>query len=845
MRGPLSSFIRAVIGALFVFLISSTGMARAMEITRLDNGLRCIFEKRPGTGVVAVQFWVKVGSGSEDAALAGITHYIEHLIFKGTEQGDRYEIAPRIEALGGTINAFTSYDNTVYHIVVPKNAFETGLELLAGAVRSPLFPEEELGKEKKVVIQEIKMGEDDPGRTLFKELYALSYAGRPYGRPIIGSEGTVSTISRTDILSYFKAHYSIDNVVAVIVGDFDEKRASELLEKQFAGMKPRPARAVKAPSGETAAGGGTKVIERDVKESYLAIAFAIPSLNHDDIPALEVLSKILGEGDSSRLQEELKDKRRLVSNAATYLFTPREDGLFMVVATFKGRDHEAVAKAVDREVRRFAADGVADWEMEKAKNQVKASYVYSAETVQGKAREIGYYDTIAGDPHFTPKYLKKLDRVTAADLKRVLEKYLIGGKWNLVALLPKAASNPATIQLENGLKLVINKNSASPSFSFMIGFVGGTKEEAEGKNGTFNVLSKMLLKGTKGRDARGIARTIDTLAGGMSPVSGRNVFGLSGKFLSKDFDEAIALLAELVTTSSLKEAELKKVKENVLSDIRQRDDEPLSYTFLLMNRLFYEGHPYGKDTLGNAEDVMKLSAKDLRDIYQRYVTPQGVVLAISGDIDAKKMEARVRELFGTWKGQGKELKRLPHAFTSSRSEQLQKEIKQVHMVFSFTGPGLADQDRYDVEVLDAVLSGMGGRIFKKLREENPFAYSTTFFNQMAYETGAMGVYIGTDPRHVKDVDRVVRKEIADIRKNGFTDEEVENAKRYLVGTHYTRMQTNSAMASAMCLDTIYGLKPNFFKVWPERVQKVTKEQVNEAARKYLDVGKMLTLTVGP
>jgi zinc protease len=157
-----------------------------MDVIRLDNGLRCILDQRKDTGVVAVQVWVKVGSRYEDDRIAGITHFIEHLIFKGTEKGGGYEIAPRIEALGGSINAFTSYDNTVYHIVIPKKAFETGFQLLTESVRSPAFPEKELEKEKKVIIEEIKMGEDDPQRRLFKELFSASYPGHPYGRPIIG-----------------------------------------------------------------------------------------------------------------------------------------------------------------------------------------------------------------------------------------------------------------------------------------------------------------------------------------------------------------------------------------------------------------------------------------------------------------------------------------------------------------------------------------------------------------------------------------------------------------------------------------------------------------------------------
>ena len=224
----------------------------------LDDRLNCVFEQRKGTGVVAVQIWVKVGSRDETLKQAGITHFIEHLIFKGTETVKANEMASRIESLGGSINAFTSYDNTVYHIVVPKQAFEEGLDLLVDAVYNPSFPEDEVVKENKVVLEEIKMGEDDPQRKLFKELFAIAYDGKPYGRPIIGYEETVKGIKREDIRQYFKSHYEPENMVIVIVGDFDEKAAKAFLKKSLEKKKDR-VKASPEPGGAAAANGGKKV----------------------------------------------------------------------------------------------------------------------------------------------------------------------------------------------------------------------------------------------------------------------------------------------------------------------------------------------------------------------------------------------------------------------------------------------------------------------------------------------------------------------------------------------------------------------------------------------------------
>ncbi len=820
-----------------------------MDAIRLDNGLKCILEKREGSGVVAIQVWVKVGSRFEADRVAGITHFIEHLIFKGTEDaGVRYEIAPKIEAMGGSINAFTSHETTVYHIVMPAHSFETGFRLLADSVRKPAFPQDELEKEKKVIIEEIKMGEDDPQRKLFTELFRVSYPDHPYGRPIIGYRESVSAIDRTDILSYFKEHYTPSNMAVVVVGDFDERRVRDLLDRHLNWQAEEKGAGTQVLADERGPGkeAPVTVVEKEVAESYLALSYPIGPFLHHDTPVLDVLGRVLTDGDSSRLQATLKHEKGLVTDTDSYVFTPRERGLFVLLATFRGDDHEGVAAAIEAELGRISREGLDAWEVEKAKNLVAASYIYGVESVQGKAHLMGNLEALADDPAYADTYLRAVGSVTTADLMSALAAYLVRGHRRAVALLPrKTASNPVTFRLDNGLRCVYNSNAASPSFSFMIGLVGGLKEEKQGQNGSFNLLSRMLLRGTKDLDAQGIARKIDTLAGNISPVSGRNVFGLSGRFLAKDFSQGLGLLKELLVSTAMSENELNKVKEEVLSEMRRRDDDAVQYTFMEMNALLYKGHPYAMDQMGSARDVGDMTLGDIEELYGNYMGPREAVLALSGDLDPKAAEELVRSLFSGWQGGGRELTRLPYAVTSARELSLRREMYQTHMIFAFIGPGLSDADRHPVEVMTAVLSGMGGRIHKKLREENPYAYAVTFFNQQAYETGAIGIYIGTDRTYAEDVERIARAEIEEIRKARLTKEEVADAKRYMIGNHYIRMQTNGSIASSMCLDTIYGLKPGFFKAWPEKVGKVSTDEVNAAAKKYLLPDRMVKLRIGP
>jgi zinc protease len=238
-----------------------------------------------------------------------------------------------------------------------------------------------------------------------------------------------------------------------------------------------------------------------------------------------------------------------------------------------------------------------------------------------------------------------------------------------------------------------------------------------------------------------------------------------------------------------------------------------------------------------------MTLADVKGFYQQFVTPANAVLSISGDIDEKTIRELMDGLFQGWRGPDNALGKEP-VLSRKRDVAVDRDMMQSHLIFGFLGPGLLHDDRYAVEVMDAILSGMGGRIHKVLREENPYAYALTFFNQMAYDVGGMGIYIGTDRKLVKEVDRISKMEIKKIIEEGFSEKEVQNAKSYLVGTHYISMQSNSAMATSICLDSMYGLKPGYFKVWPEHIEKVTLDDVNRVARKYLILEKMVHVRVG-
>ncbi|HEY2749168.1 MAG TPA: pitrilysin family protein, partial [Polyangia bacterium] len=353
---------------------------------QLPNGLRVVLQENHAAKVVAFQAWVAVGSADEPAELAGIAHVFEHMLFKGTARRGVGQIAHEVEAAGGEINAWTSFDQTVYHLVLASRFFDTGLDILADALQNSSFDPVELERELKVVLEEVKQGEDNPSRVATQALFGAAYSRHPYRRPVIGYTKTVKSFTRERLLDFFQRWYVANNVTLVVVGDFDVKRAQSAIAQAWGKMASRP---LARPSGAAdrkepqQKSVRAKVVTQDVRETQVGVAFHIPGIHHDDTAALDLLAIILGQGDSSRLTRGLKRRDELVTEAFAYAYTPRDPGLFVAGATMPPDDLDAGFAGLLSELFRLRHEEVSETELAKAKAIIESDAVYQKETVQG------------------------------------------------------------------------------------------------------------------------------------------------------------------------------------------------------------------------------------------------------------------------------------------------------------------------------------------------------------------------------------------------------------------------------------------------------------------------------
>ena len=857
-----------LIGISISILLLGVPVTQSKEIFHqftMENGLKVLLEENRTSPVVALQVWVKTGSADERDDEAGMCHFIEHMIFKGTGKRKVGEMAKEVESLGGSINAYTSYDQTVYHITIASRYADIALDILADAVQHSVFDPAELEKEREVILEEIRMGEDDPSRKLFRQTAATAFQRHPYGRPVIGYEKTVRAITRDQMLAFFKRWYTPDRTFFVAAGDFDlqeMERKARALFKEFKRPSERLPERLKEPEQKEIR---SNLTFGNFKETYLQMVVPISSVTHEDTPGLDVLEQILGGGEASRLVQKVKLEKGLVHSISASSYTPKDPGLFIIGATLQAENLERAVEEILKEVNRLIREGVTAEELYRVRVNVESGLIYDRQTVQGQARKLGYYEANTGDVQFEKEYIKRISLLQSEDIKRIGEKYFKPSRWSvslvapeekgdaikkvsLSAVVEKAGSSIVPIDrkksppvsktvLGNGIRLIVKENRNNPIVSIQVSFLAGVRFEEEAQNGINQFMAVMITKGTEKQTSLEIAKKVERMAGSLSGFSGYNSFGLTFTFLSQHFDEAMNLLGEVVKQPSFDTDEMEKRRRSILAAIRQQEDDLDRMVFKLFRKVLYEKHPYRMDTIGTLDSIQRITQKDLKEYYGRIAVPENMVLTVVGDVDVNQVASTVQKEFGKiQKGNfvPPELPREP-PLQKTRKSEVYKEKEQAHFVLGFPGATVQSRDRYVLDVLDAALSGMGGRLFYQLRDKESLAYALAFISNVNLDPGYICVYMGTHPDKVETAIGGVLRELKKVKDEGLTDDEVERAKRYLIGNFEIGLQTNGAHASQMSMDELMGLGYDHLQRYPNEIQKVTREDVHRVAKEYFNL----------
>jgi zinc protease len=426
----------------------------------LPNGLTVLLREDRSNPVVAINVWFGIGSAHETEDAGGLSHFQEHMVFKGTEKYGVSGIPDAVKSAGGSLNAGTSYSYTMYHVVMPSRSFALGLEVQADAMMNSTFDPDEFRKERLVVIDEARMYDDTPDAFTYYRAMELGFAAHNYRRPIAGYESVVSAFTREQLVDFYRAHYRPGNAILVVVGDVEREQAVREIERVYGGWKGERRAPLDSPAEPPQEAFRFKTYRGSIDHAYLRFGFHASSILDPEYPALEVLANLLGSGRSSRLYQRIREEKKLVTSASADLLAERWPGYFMVSASTPADKWEAARDAVFEEIARFARDPVSEEELLKARRQVEKAMYSELETMEGQASNLGYYEVL-GDYRLADEHREAVRRVTAGEIMSAARKYLHLKNCSFVAYLPETEriAAPSLEAVKTALRSVEGKTA--------------------------------------------------------------------------------------------------------------------------------------------------------------------------------------------------------------------------------------------------------------------------------------------------------------------------------------------------------------------------------------------------
>ncbi len=826
----------------------------AQDVKTFENGLKVIVEEDHRNPFVVFSVFIDIGSCHEGEYLgSGISHLVEHMLFKGTKKYRTGAIEDILHTYGGEIEGFTSYDYTGYRITILKEHKDIALDVLKEMLTRPTFDGRELKKEKQVIEREMDLNRDDPDRRASRMTFSNAYIKHPYRIPIIGYKENFRRLGRKDIFKFFKSNYIPEKIVMAVVGDIDKDSLFTKIDSLF-GKIPRGGDKVIALPQEP-----EQLVERlveeksDIEGAYLNIAFHSSELLNKDLYPMDLLSFILGQGESSILNNKIRMEKELVLSIASYNYTPKDKGLFIISSVLK---EENVKKAIDevlKEIELIKENGVSEEDLQKAKNNFLAGYIYQKETIGSKANDLATGELLTGNPRFFEGYIEKIKSVNLEDIQCVAKKYLNRESMTVVVLsnsgealglssepsLQSEKRNITKITLKNGLDLLISQDTSLPILSISLVFKGGLMLEKEENNGISKITSLMLMDGTDSMKRSELASSYESKGMSVSTYSGNNSIGISVESLKEHTEYAFRLISSLALESNFPESELKREKDELLSMIDMQDNEIINHGQRLLKEKLFKKHPYRFQKIGTHESISNIKREDVISFHKNILSAENMVIGISGDCDINEVKALAVKYFSKVplkKGDIPQPEKEP-PIKKIRDLLVKTEKDQSLILFGFHGASIYDKDRYALEALVNILSGRSGLLFKNIREKKGLSYATGTSQVLGLDPGYIVIYTLTSKENIDKVKNIIFKEMPNFIKKGASDENLERSKNHLKAMRLMGLETNSSFIFKTSLDELYDLGYTDYKDYDKNIEKVTKEDIKRVAERFLTLDR--------
>ncbi len=847
---------------------------------RLDNGLDLVIQESKFSKMFALQCWIGVGSLNEEPGEEGMSHCLEHMLFKGTRRFAVGEISRRVEFLGGEMNAYTSFENTVYYLTLPAMYAAEAIEILHEAIFHSTFDPEELEREKEVILEEMKRNEDNPAHALGRKIFETVYEGTKAALPIIGYEKTVKSFSRETLKKFHSRWYQPGNMKVIAVGHVESVDLLQQIERTFGSESGSAVdSSVKLPLKKLK-GIHVHAIQGDYEQPRIEMAFMAPGLLDTDVLPLDMAAFALGSGESSRLHRRIRDELQLTSVVGCSIYAPRFGGVFELSAMPQSENYLACMEAIGRELARLKYEEPVDrQELDRARANAKADRIYSEETVAGQARALGHALQTPEELVHDLVVEAKMNRLTPQDVAAAVDRWLIEDACVIACVLPKdagidldhvkqafikgfrrpaqthAAKSPYTPSksgvyvhtLSPQLTLLYKQQTQNDLLNVSAVCSGGLRCETEANVGTQHILADLLGCATAHHSYEDMLRLIEGEGAVLAGFSGKDSFGLKLQCLSEQAGTLLPLFCEALLEPSFPDEQLRSSCLEVFDDIKMEQDSPSSLAMRSFQQAAYGQHPYRYPVYGREEVIRGLTCESLQASYANIRDHSHWIISGVGPMPFEQFLGEMSQYLAPLKRsvpRPRLLDTLSPLACRVADIQLTKDREQIHLVTGTLGLSWDDPDRFALDILANVLGGSGGHLFIKLRDEQSLAYSVSPIYSHGCHRGVFGVYMGCSPHKLQDAQDGIRGVWEGICSNGLSQDEVDRARNYLIGGHESDMQRGDAQCMSMALMELYGLGYDDFELYAERLRAISPSEVVRVAQRLL-AQEQITVIVGP
>lgn len=816
--------------------------AGGARITPLPGGLRLLTTHLPESPVVAVHLWFDVGAVDEPPGLEGAAHFVEHLVFKGTERRAVGEAAAEIEALGGDLNAWTSWDETCFHATLDASAAADGIDVLLDMARHPTFDPTELEREKQVVIEEIRGYREDPESVATDLVYQRIFGDHPYGRPVLGTSNSVAGFDRERLVAFWRAHYHPARAILSVAGPVEPGRLSRFVADRVRGWPVGEPRRPVPVAGRAASIGWARP-RSSFGSVVVSLGWAGPPFGHPDTAPLHVAWMALANASSSRLGHRLELDLGVASQIEADPHGLVGGGLSQL-SFLCGQTVPALAetRAVLEEVYRR---GLPRSEVVRAREALLSDLRFARETTEGVSAEQVYWLARTGDPDAGRGFVRSIAAAEPEDVARVAQRWLdpdasvrvvvdadldrraLERAWRPRAALPAAA--PGRVA---GVPVVVAPDRGDIAAIEIVG-LGGALCERPSSPGTADAWSRMLGRGAGPWDARRFAERCDALGVSLDASSGRSLFGLHASFPAEELEGAVEVLGQLLLDPHFDDEDWANVREEMLDDLAARTDRPAAVGQEALLACLFPDHPWRLPTLGTEGSLKGLAPSALLHRHRRLVRPSNLAVGVAGGVDP----GRVTDVLAPWldalarRSAGPAPAVPPIGAPPLPGRTVVAGNDQATVLAGVRGPAVGDEDRSVAFVLGALLDSQSGRLFLSLREARGLAYGVWARAEAGFGVGVFTAGLSTDPARLDEATDALLAELARLCADPVPEAELAKVRRMLLGLEAMRLQRVSGRAAEQARCARTGQAPGRAAL-EARLAAVTPERLLAACRSW-------------